>query len=280
MIRLLASQLPSVMNILAEGKQKTFFIKDQIPFVETQVTVNVPTPESVLNLLPLISTPDQFAQIQNNFIRLKEQCKKTEATLIKLRDQIDDVLNKTNRIESIFGTLNGFIDLISDFIPLFKLIISVGQVTLAAQVFPVASGTITIRTGDAIKLAKSKLREIDSITQVLDSITDPILSQTNDIQDTLLPLRAKLQEIITIIKARCFYLDSVLIDKLKELELSMAQSPPSGSGNPQDTEQIVNVLSSQVNPENILDNLENSNKERFIEYLVENGFTGYQIIKK
>ena len=51
MIGLLASQLPSILRIFEEGKQRTFFIKEQIPFVEAQVIVNVPTPESILNLL-------------------------------------------------------------------------------------------------------------------------------------------------------------------------------------------------------------------------------------
>ena len=40
------------------------------------------------------------------------------------------------------------------------------------------------------------------------------------------------------------------------------------------------MLGSQFEPEDILNNLENSSKPKFIEYLVENGFTGYQIVKK
>ena len=99
---------------------------------------------------------------------------------------------------------------------------------------------------------------------------------------------AKLQQILTEIRARCFYLDSVLIEKLKELELAMAQNPgsgggltgPQGTGISQDTDEIVNLLSSQVDPELILDNLENSNKQKVIGYLYERGLTGYQIIKK
>ena len=68
----------------------------------------------------------------------------------------------------------------------------------------------------------------------------------------------------------------------------MAQNPgsgggldgPQGTGISQDTDEIVNLLSSQVDPELILDNLENSNKQKVIEYLYEKGLTGYQIVRK
>lgn len=288
MITLFAAQLPTVMNIFEDGKQQTFFIKDQIPFVETQVTVNIPTPESILNALPLITTPDQFAEIQRRFIKLKEDCKKVEALLEKLITQIDSVLEKVDRIEQIFGTINGFLSILTELIPVLKILNGTMQVVLAAQVFPIASGTITVRAGDALKFVKSKIKEIDALVKISKSVSEPVLENTNAIQADLLPLRTKLQNILTEIRARCFYLDSVLIDKLKELELAMTQNPPTGGGitGPNgtgvdiDTEQLVNVLSSQFDPEDILDNLENSNKEKFIEYLVENGFTGYQIVKK
>lgn len=288
MIGLLAGQLPSVLRIFEEGKQRTFFIKEQIPFVETQVTVNIPTPESILNLLPLVTTPDQMSRIVANFVKLKEACKKTEKLVQDLINQIDKILDKLSDIERIFTTLNGFLSFIGDFIPLLRTLIGVGQVTLAAQVFPIASGTITIRVGDAIKLAKAKIREFDALVKLVDPITTFIRQEIDGIQEILFPVRRKLVKLLTQIRARCFYLDSVLLDKLKELELAMAQNPPTGggldgpqgTGVPQDTENIVNILSDQFDPEDILDNLENSNKEKFIEYLTENGLTGYQIVKK
>ena len=63
MITILSAQLPTVMNIFEEGRQRTFLINDQIPFIETQVTLNIPTPRSILNALPLITTPDQIEGI-------------------------------------------------------------------------------------------------------------------------------------------------------------------------------------------------------------------------
>ena len=288
MITLFAAQLPTVMNIFDGAKQQTYFIKDQIPFVETQVTVNIPTPESILNALPLITTPDQFQQIQARFVQLKQACKMVEMQIQLLIDQIDGVLAKVDRIEQIFGTLNGFLGFLGEFIPLLRILNGTMQVVLAAQVFPVASGTVTVRAGDAIKFVKSKIKEIDALVKISRSVSEPVLEGTDEIQATLLPVRAKLQDILTRIRARCFYLDSVLLDKLKELELSMTQNPPSGGGTNgpqgtgvvQDTEQIVNALASQFEPEEILNNLENSNKERFIEYLTESGLTGYQVVKR
>lgn len=288
MTELFKVTLPTVMNVFAEGKQQTFYIKNRIPFVESQVTVNIPTPESILNALPVISTPDQFAEIQRKFVKLKENCKKVERLLVQLIEQIDRALGKLDRIDQIFGTLNGFIGLLSDFIPLLRTIIAVGQVGLAAQVFPIAQGSITIRLGDAIKVAKGKLREIDSLARIIGPLSSFILKETASLRSILYPVRAKLNKILTEVRARCFYLDSVLIDKLKELELSMAQNPPAGGGvdGPNGTgvdvttEDLVTTLADQVAPEDILNNLENSNKPRFIEYLVENGFTGYQITRK
>ena len=288
MITLFSAQLPTVMNILEDGKQQTFFIKDQIPFVETQVTVNIPTPESILNALPLITTPDQFQQIQARFVQLKQACKMVEMRIQLLIDQIDGVLAKVDRVEQIFGSINQFLSFLGEFIPLLRILNGTMQVVLAAQVFPIANGAITVRAGDALKYVKSKTKEIAALVKISKAVSGPVFEVTNGIQDELLPLRAKLQEILTGIRARCFYLDSVLLDKLKELELAMTQNPPDGGGvdGPNGTgvdttnEDIVNVLSNQFEPEEILNNLENSNKTKFIEYLVENGFTGYQIVKK
>ena len=55
---------------------------------------------------------------------------------------------------------------------------------------------------------------------------------------------------------------------------------PNGTGVDVTTEELVTTLADQFAPEDILNNLENSSKPKFIEYLVENGFTGYQITKK
>ena len=55
---------------------------------------------------------------------------------------------------------------------------------------------------------------------------------------------------------------------------------PQGTGVSQDTDEIVATLENQLDPELILDNLENSNKQKVIGYLYERGLTGYQIIKK
>jgi len=288
MITLFSAQLPTIMNVIADGKQQTIFIKDQIPFVETQINVNVPTPESILNALPILTTPDEFAAIQAKFIRLKQQCKAVEARIQQLITQIDGVLAKVDRVEQIFGSINGFLSFLSEFIPALRILNGTMQVVLAAQVFPVANGTITVRAGDALKYVKSKIKEIDALVKLSNSISGPVFEVTDSIQDELIPLRTKLQEILSEIRARCFYLDSVLIDKLKELELAMAQNPPTGGGiaGPNGTgvntttEELVTKLADQFAPEDILDNLENSNKERFIEYLVENGFTGYQIVRK
>lgn len=288
MISILAANMPTVMNIFAEGKQRTFFIKEQIPFVEAQVTVNIPTPASILNLLAIDSNPDRIREVQEIFTELKSKCKKVEKQIDTLIKQIDKILQKLERIQQIFTTVDGFISFLAELVPILRILTGTANVVLAAQVFPIVSGTVIIRMNDAIKFVKSKIKEIEALAKITRPISEFINKEVAEIRDILYPVREKLQELLTKIRARCFYLDSVLLDKLKELELSMAQNPPTGggidgpqgTGATQSTEQIVNLLSTQFEPEDILDNLENSNKERFIEYLVENGFTGYQVVKK
>ena len=192
--------------------------------------------------------------------------------LQQLIAQIDGVLDKVDRIEQIFGSINGFLSFLSDFIPLLRILNGTMQVVLAAQVFPVASGTLTVRAGDALKYVKSKIKEIDALVKLSRAVSIPVFETTDAIQDDLIPLKNKLLEILGEVRARCFYLDSVLIDKLKELELSMTQNPstgggiggPNGTGVDITTEDLVNVLSNQFEPEDILDNLENSNKTKCI----------------
>ena len=67
-VELFKAVLPTVQNVFEDGRQQTFFIKEQIPFVEAQVTANIPTPESILNVLPPLTTPSQFAEIQAKFV--------------------------------------------------------------------------------------------------------------------------------------------------------------------------------------------------------------------
>tara|TARA_R110000772_G_scaffold9386_3_gene30865 strand:- start:1543 stop:2415 length:873 start_codon:yes stop_codon:yes gene_type:complete len=290
MTGLFKSIVPSAMNVFADGKQQTYFIKDRIPFVEAQISLNLPTPESILNLLPLITTPDEFANLQENFVKLKKACKKAEDMLNNIISQIDKALGTLDRVDQIFGTLSGFLDFISDFIPIIKLLISTGNIAIAAQIAPFnVQGVVLVRAGDAVKAAKGKLTEIDSLSKIISPLSSFLLQQTTELRDILYPVREKLNSMLIEVRSRCFYLDSVFIAKLKELELSMAQNPPTsggGVGGPgttgvdQSTEQIVDTLASQVNPELILDNLENSNKERVIQYLVESNHTGYQIARK
>mgnify|MGYP001367163207 FL=1 len=288
-VELFKAVLPTVQNVFEDGRQQTFFIKEQIPFVEAQVTANIPTPESILNILPPLTTPSQFREIQAKFIKLKEDCKKVERLITRIIKQIDSVLAKLEKIDKIFGTIEGFMSLLADLIPIFRTIIGVSQITLASQVSFAASGVVIIRVGDAIKFLKAKIKEINALRKITQPITTPILRETNNLRNQILyPVRARLQQILTEIRARCFYLDSVLIEKLKELELAMAQNPgpdggltgPQGTGVSQDTEQIVNTLADQMEPELILDSLENSNKQKVIEYLYEKGLTGYQIVRK
>lgn len=288
MISIIATQVPTIIRVFEEGRKQTFFIQERIPYVQAQVTLNIPTYDSILNALPLVTTPNQITQIKDNFVNLKQKCESIKTLINKSIAEIDKVLDKLNRIDFIFSNFSNFIDFISQFIPLLRTMIAAGQIILAAQVFPIASGAITIKAGELIKKAKAIIGQINALAKIIDPMFDFIQQKINDIQSILFPLRSKLNEILTEVNIRCFYIDDIFLSKLTELELAMAQNPPvgggvegpQGTGVSQTTEQIVSTLADQIEPELILDYLENSNKEKFIEYLVENGFTGYQIVKK
>ncbi len=295
MITLFAGQAPTIMNTLTGAKRRVLNIENQIPFVETKILLDIPNLQQIaLAIPPVSSSPDEINNILEKFKKLKEKCDKLKTLIDRLVNQIDKILGQLSRIERIFTTIDGFINFLADFIPLLRVLISTAQVGLIAQVGFLASGVITIKLGDAIKFAKSKLKEIDALARIVTPITEFIDNEIGEIRDILYPVRRKLIEIRAQISARCDLMDNLFIDKLKrDLELSLSQNPPSGDGlegggltGPQGTgvlqsnEDIINLLSSQVDPEDILDNLENSNKQRFIEYLVENGATGYQIVKK
>ena len=290
MITLFAGQAPTIMNTLTGAKRRVFNIENQIPFLETKIILDIPNLQQIaLAIPPVSSSPDEINEILEKFKKLKEKCDKLKKLIDRLISQIDKILNQLTRIERIFTTIDGFINFLANFIPILRVLIGTAQVGLVAQVGFLVSGVVTVRLGDAIKFAKSKLKEIDTLAKIVTPIAEFVDKEIAEIRDILYPVRDKLREIRTQISARCDLMDNLFIDKLKrDLELAMAQNPPSGggltgpqgTGVSQSTEGIVNLLSSQVNPEDILDNLENSNKQRFIEYLVENGATGYQIVKK
>ena len=329
MITLFSSGLPTVMNIFADGEQRSFAINEQVKGIDAFITVKVPTPHSIAkNLqkeiptqeefdrqveagslaLQTISTPEEyelrynvirneFETIKNNynkglkgFKKLKKGCKEAEKYVSDLISQIDKILSKVNRIESIFSSFESFLNLLSNFIPLLRTLIGVANVAIAAQVGPFVSGAIIVKMGDAIKFVKSKLKEISALVKIVNKLSAWATSSATAIRDRLYPVREELTKRLNQIRQRCIQLDASFINVLKELELSMAYNPPpfgggisgaNGTGATYTTEEIVTILADQFEPEDILDNLESSTKERFIEYLADaKGFSGYQVIKK
>lgn len=330
MITLLSSGLPTVMNIFAEGEQRSFAINENVKGIDAFITVRVPTPHSIARTLQkeiptqeefdrqveigaaalqTISTPEEyelrynairneFETIKNNYNRglqgfkkLKKGCREAEKYVRDMISQIDKILLKVIRIEGIFTRFETFLNFLSNFIPLLKTLIGVAQIAIAAQVGPFVSGAIIVKMSDAIKFVKSKLKEISALVKIVDKLSTWVQAKAAEIRDLLYPVREELVKRLNQIRQRCIQLDASFINVLKELELSMAYNPPTGTdgiggglpgtGVSYTTEEIVNILAEQFDPEDILDNLESSTKERFIEYLLDaNGFSGYQVIKR
>ena len=267
MTELFKASVPTAMNLLNDAKRETFAFGNIVPGIDAQITVAIPTPESILNQILVFSSPQQIENLNRTFNQLKNLCKKLESEILLLISQIDKILDKLERIESIFVSLDNFLKILADLVPVFRGTIIASNLVIGAQVTPVVSGAIIVRSQDLINLIKGKLKEIEALSRVATTLSTFILSTVEDIIDELLPVKSKLLDILSELRARCFYLDSVLIEKLQEFTEEL-------DGND------INGLEANFNPEDIIDNLESTNKELFIEFLKENNATGYRIVRK
>ena len=271
MIRLYQAVLPGAMRLFEDAKQRTFFFSNIAPTIDARITVNIPNTSRILLLLA--ERTNSTEELERAFLELKKVCQTLERELRNYVNEIDKIINILNRVNQTFGSFDGILTQLLQLIPVFNSIIAAGQIILAAQVFPVANGALIIRTGDAINLLKGKIKEIQGLGSLITNTASFFNRETSLLLSILNPVRSEILNILTILQTRCLLIDSLYLEELKKYNLNSA------TNNSQTNEEIIDTLGGIYKPEIILDNLENSNKSQFIEYLVENGHTGYQITK-
>ena len=278
MVKLITMASSRAMRSLQECNKLKLQFYEILPGVELQIEANViPTPEYIATLLAQHKSPEDIADLIKTFNKLKADCNRFKKIIGDNILFIDKVINKTNNIESIFSGVLKPLNIAGDLLPVLRGIITAGQFTLAAQVGLVANGALIIKTDDAIKMAKGKIKQFETLIKVLNNIRDFYFKATTEIRDELYPVRADLQRIYNIVSALCFTIDNRFLEKLNELtELSIVDEE--GSNENTDIFNDSGITEDDIN--GIIETLENVNQTKFIQYY-NNQYglkSGYEIL--
>lgn len=264
------SLISSNMVSLEEAKTKS---RDSVSKdFKNQILSKVPTQNSVKNQLSSqIVTTENLKETEDQFKALKENCKFLISQVENKENQLKAIQSKTQNINDKFSKLEDIISIANQFLPTLRVIISTAPAILGALSGPLANGLVITRIDDGLKIAKAKIIELEAIIKILSSIQNYINSQIEPIDNNCNEALKILDNTKGQIKTQCNYIDETflqIITKLPNLPFI------------DNTTKIDNTKPVVLNPETILDNLENSNKQTYIQYLrdVENN-TGYKIVK-
>lgn len=237
-----------------------------------EILSKVPSIENVKNQLGTqIVSIDELREVESKFKNIKSRCQFLVSQVDSKIEQIESIQSKINGIGDRFDKIQEIIDIANKIIPTIRIIISIAPTLLAASTGLFANGLVITRINDGLKIAKSKIVELESIVKVLGSVQNYIESQTQPINDSCDSAVEVLQKVKTQIEENCKRID--------EFFLQIIATFPNTSIVDNDTKTST-TLPIIEKPEEILDNLENSSKQLFIQYLrdIENN-TGYRIVK-
>ncbi len=272
--------ISSMVRKTNEIRNKTYYFSEIVPFVDGQITTNIPRMGVVGAILSsTIETEAELLSLQNKFIKIKRDCHKLESQLFKYQGDVQNILNTTNLIRTRLNNLYSLINTLSQTVPFIRNIVRLARGIIALQVsVPVAgcnvSGALIIKQKEIIDRVLAKLEEILALQKVFNSVAGPLIVVAEEVDEILIPVSNKLSELGVILAARCRDIDLLLLQVLAQ---SNVNNDPNlvvtSDGTP-----TFNIISN-FDIERVIDNLEISSKPKFIEYLRENGNTGYQITK-
>ncbi len=272
--------ISSMVRKTNEIRDKTYYFSEIVPFVDGQITTNIPRMGVVGAILSsTIETEAELLSLQNKFIKIKRDCHKLESQLFKYQGDVQNILNTTNLIRTRLNNLYSLINTLSQTVPFIRNIVRLARGIIALQVsVPVAggnvSGALIIKQKEIIDRVLAKLEEILALQKVFNSVAGPLIVVAEEVDEILIPVSNKLSELGVILAARCRDIDLLLLQVLAQ---SNVNNDPNlvvtSDGTP-----TFNIISN-FDIERVIDNLEISSKPKFIEYLRENGNTGYQITK-
>jgi len=272
--------ISSTLNRINEARNRTYYFAENVPFIDAQITTSIPDMGIAGAILAsTIDSEEELQSLQKKFLKLKSTCHKLENQIIKYQTDIQKIQNITNRIRTRLRNFEDLLNGLAEFVPIIRTLIKIARGVLAIQAsVPVAggfvSGTVIIKQKDIIDAALAKLEEVIALQQVFNSIAGTLIPIAEEIDETLLPLQNRLSEINAILVARCRDIDLLFLQVLAQANINDDSSVDTTA-----TGELTITVSSTLNIEKIIDNLEISSKSKFIEYLSENGHTGYQITK-
>ena len=246
---------------------------------KSQVESQLPQPSSIKQQLTTqINNPDDLKEIERRFKLIKKKCQGVKGIVGGKKDQVNQIKSETGKVFSSFINLAIAIKIATNYLPTIKGLITGGKTGLnvlpmsipyVGSPVPGSGGKAIISLDDAIKAAESKIQEFDAIKETIPKVKDHIEKQTKPIDDTCDSALESLSNIENRIQATCDYAD------LTYLQVVSFYSNLLDSDDDETTIQF-------DNPEEILDNLEDSNKSKFFEFIenIETKETGYRIIKK
>jgi hypothetical protein len=266
------SLISSNTLLLEEAKGK---IKDSVEKeFKTRIEQELSNPETIQNILKSqnIRTIEDLQLVEAKFNQLKTKCNFIKNSINSKIDQINAIKNKINKIDGNFSKLDDAIQVGNEFLPTLNLIITSATISLGFFTGLLSNALTEKKINDGLEIAKGKVAEFNSVLAALKGIKSYIGSQTNSINNQIDPALNILNQLKLTVEQNCNYIDTIFLQtiaKYSEL-LDSDTENPSDPPTPQFD-----------NPEEILDNLENSNKDKFFVYLKDNkDNTGYKIIKR
>lgn len=243
-----------------------------------RIQQELPTPDNIKNKLQsqTLTTNDDLQKLSDKFTQLKDKCKFLEQQVDSKISQINSIKEKTNRIKENFSKIDGAIELANEFLPTVKKIINIAPSAIAA-LGGIGTGLAIVKLDDGLKAAKGKINEFESIIKILNPIKDKINNETSSINNQVDAASEALTSLKTQAQQTCNYADTIYLQLIDQFSGLLDSDTVTSPLNTETTRPVLQFN----NPEKILNNLENSNKEKFIEYLRDTeGNTGYRIIKK
>ena len=258
--------------LLEEAKTK---VRDSVEAdFKSQIEQQLPNQETINSILGSqdISTPEDLQKVEAKFNQLKY---KTNSILQKVDNkisQLQQIKGKVSKINNNFSKLDEATEIANDFLPLLNIIITAAPAILAIFTGLLANALAEKKIEDGLDLAKSKIKELSSVVASIVGVKTFIDKQTSTISNQVDPAIEILEMLKDKIQENLNYIDTLFLQIIAQY--SGLLDPATESGDTPPSPQF-------NNPGEILANLENSNKEKFFQYLKDiEGNTGYKIIKK
>ena len=258
--------------LLEEAKTK---VRDSVEAeFKSQIEQQLPNQETINSILGSqdIATTEDLQKVEAKFNQLKS---KTNFILQKVDNkinQLQQIKGKVSKINNNFDKLSEVTEVANKFVPTLNIIITAAPNLLAFFTGLLSNALAEKKISDGLDLAKSKIKELKSVTDSVTGVKTFIDKQTSTINNQVDPAIEILERLKSKIQENLNYIDTLFLQIIAQY---------SGLLDPA-TENENTLPSPQFNnPSEILNNLENSNKEKFFIYIKGlKGNTGYEIIKK